>query len=225
MKTFAKMAFVLALAFGSQFASAVCFQNPSPIPYGTGPLHPVNGLWCTERPIQNGQQQVIAQQQVFVPQQAQQVQLVPVQGNTTQFVNGGNVYHCPALAGWGGGLIGAVLGHKLGRNVTTQGHNLGGLGAVVGAVAGNQIACELVGSQSVSNVQSVNVAAQGVSGVPAATTVVAGRQKPPAPPAGNWTCNFSQNGQITETVMTADDATCRDWTKAVAVYKGLIAAN
>lgn len=145
MKNIIKLFFVLSVLSVSQIASAFCTTDLRALPSNHAPFFASsNGGFCDTKAEANIQ--------VHQVTGVQQVRLVPVPGSTTQFVNSGNIYHCPALAGWGGGLIGAILGNVLGQNMTTQGHRLGGLGAVVGATAGSQIACELVGPVRSSNI-------------------------------------------------------------------------
>ncbi len=80
------------------------------------------------------------------------MQMVPIQGAPSVFASGGNQYRCPALANWGGGLIGAAVGAAIGNNSTLNGNKLTALGTVLGAVAGNQIACEYVRPNVVASV-------------------------------------------------------------------------
>ena len=78
--------------------------------------------------------------------------MMPIQGVPSMFASGGNQYRCPALANWGGGLIGAAVGAAIGNNSTLNGNKLTALGTVLGAVAGNQIACEYVRPNVVASV-------------------------------------------------------------------------
>jgi hypothetical protein len=91
-------------------------------------------------------------------------QFTPVQSAPGHFVAQGKTYHCPSLIGWAGGLFGAFVGHNVGKEIKISTGNLGGLGAVVGAVAGNQIACELIEDKEKS--ESKTATAAGTVSVP-----------------------------------------------------------
>jgi hypothetical protein len=71
-------------------------------------------------------------------------QMMPIQGNPGWFQQGNNILRCSTASRVVGGVIGGLIGHYAGREITTHGHNLGGLGAVVGAGLGQQISCELM---------------------------------------------------------------------------------
>ncbi len=74
----------------------------------------------------------------------ERVQFVPVTGQPGHFATGGNVYRCPALVRYAGLFFGAVLGNAIGKEITISGGTMSAGGAVLGAVAGQDIACELV---------------------------------------------------------------------------------
>lgn len=114
---FAKMLVGIVLVISASFASAAtCAYNPN------------NGVWYGADPSCNGLRPNIP--------------LIPIQGNPGLFNAGGNLYHCPALASWGGGILGALVGSYAGKNIDNG--RLRGLTTLLGAVAGNQISCELV---------------------------------------------------------------------------------
>lgn len=103
--------------------------------YGTCPYNPQTGRWiCPPN----------------VP--APVGQMIPMQGHPEMFLSGGNQYRCPALVGWGGGLAGMAVGAFIGKRSTLNGHPLTLPGAVAGAMAGNQIACEYVRPNVVASV-------------------------------------------------------------------------
>lgn len=83
-------------------------------------------------------QQYVAQpvQMIYVPSPAQNI-----------YRHGTTVYACRPANAAIGTLIGAAIGHVIGRNITLDGHRLGTGGALIGAYAGHEIACDPVTGQ------------------------------------------------------------------------------
>lgn len=97
------------------------------------------GSFVSGAPIANSA--ILAAQPVyFTSMQASNFTVLP----NNQFGYAGATYRCPAVSKWLGAFGGAVVGHVIGKNINTHGHNLGGGGTVLGAYAGQEIACEMV---------------------------------------------------------------------------------
>jgi len=92
--------------------------------------------------VQGGGQQIVHQGMVL------NQPFVPVFGQQGIFTSAGNTYHCPALASWGGGLLGAILGNEIGKKIKVGDGRWSAVGAVAGGFAGHDIACELVGQKT-----------------------------------------------------------------------------
>lgn len=163
MKNIIKLLFVLAFFSASQQVFAVCYTNSNQIPNGSLPLHPSSngGALCTTKSEADGQWG--GGQGVTLVTTQPRVQFVPVAGYPGQFMTGGNVYHCPALATWGGGFLGAILGNEIGKKIKIGGGTMSGGGAVIGAIAGSEIACDYV-RPSVQTVAGQGFSGQTVSG-------------------------------------------------------------
>jgi hypothetical protein len=137
-----------------------------------------NQLHCTRTAAEQADRAAaLAVGGVAFVQRPPTVQFVPVQQGTGLFRVNNEHYHCPALAKWGGGVLGATLGHAAGKEIKVSHGNLGGLGALLGIVAGVDITCELVkpnttsvteGSRTVTTGQATSGVACNVAG----TTVI-----------------------------------------------------
>ncbi len=204
-KLFSYLIAALLLSFGATaFAQCIPMNAVGPPRNWDG----VRGCW-----VPMGTPSVDSGSTVQVIRPVQQI-VVPTVVQAQQVVSNPP---CSAIATWGGGLVGAAIGNAIGQGVTTQGHRLGGLGAVVGAVAGSDIGCELARSRNQPQQQQVVVQGNGQQQV---VTRVAARRVIPRPPVGNYPCRFALNGVLVDTALTTNKATCDAWTDELGADAG-----
>ncbi len=157
-----KFFFLCAFLFLSGVASAQ---------YGTYMYQPNAGVWVP--PPRVGVPVIPVQQPVIVVNPAPQQPVIPMQMVTTAspgvFSSGGSYYRCSAIRQVAGGLLGALGGWAIGKNITLNGHHLNTGGAIAGTMLGAEVACEMVGPTQVGTPAgqvTLNASAQQVA-VPA----------------------------------------------------------